>query len=161
MDIAIKKRACRPELILQLAPVCVSGSTCSCCGAFQNQRLLNLCLLQGLLFPLKDLPVFPRVHVLYSQLGENSRSKLQQEVKTSLAEGSTLEKGQAEFADGTDNPTDLWPYDMSFQSPLLLLSVLAVVASICDRRRGGGCPWGMHSSGTTFWSCPALTMPRC
>lgn len=31
-----------------------------------------------------------------------------------LAEGSMLERGHADFADVTDSPTDQWPYDMSF-----------------------------------------------
>lgn len=55
----IKKTACRPEPTLQLAAVSVSGSTCFCCSAFQNQRLLNLSLFSKNVFSLETLACIP------------------------------------------------------------------------------------------------------
>lgn len=76
MDMTIKKRACRPEPILQLAPVSVSGSTCFCCIAFQNQRLLNLSpLLQELFFPVRVLPAFSCVQVVYQAWWKSLRGR--------------------------------------------------------------------------------------
>lgn len=68
MDMTIKKRSCRPKPTLQLAAVSISGSTCFCCSAFQNQRLLNLSLFSKNCFFPWDSCLHSHVCELYTKL---------------------------------------------------------------------------------------------